>query len=211
MTPAARTCPSAAGKLRVAAVAAAMLVFATAAKEIELLDRWTGPAGKLREFNTVLIIGISADAEVRRSFEDQFVTLLRGRRIQAITSNSIVPELANPGDRESILAMVRDQQVDAAITVRAVPLADLNEKEWSTAWKARTAKAGTIRELVQETLPLSGDSADKYGVEAALWEAGGWTTIWAGRTGSYSRKQLAKQAGVLVRAIINDLSAEGLL
>jgi hypothetical protein len=197
--------------LLLAAPTAILLLLGAGGREIPLLDRWMGPTVKPGAFKTLLIIGISGNPEVRNHFEDQFVSHLRGRGVQAVTSYSIVPELRTPGDRERILRMIRDQDVDAAITVRAVPLADTTEAEWAGAWKRSAAEGGTIRELVQKTLPLSGQKARQYGVEVALWEADHWTKIWGARTGSYSRRQLTKRAGELVRTVMEDLTGAGLL
>ena len=62
--------------------------------EIYIADRWSAPNPDYDSYSNLLIIGISEDVQARKQFEYKFVSHLKGRGIEAVTSSSIVPDLA---------------------------------------------------------------------------------------------------------------------
>jgi hypothetical protein len=168
--------------LVVAALVAAVLPLQADGK-YKLVDRWQNPA-EHRTFKKFIIIGISDVKEARNQFENNFVSQLRGRNIAATASYTIVPSLVGIDDaeRDKILRAVEEQHIDGAITVRAVPLVDMTEEQWIAGWTKQIEGPGTLRELIEETLPLSGERAGKYGVELTVWDVEDRKRVWAGRT-----------------------------
>jgi len=185
---------------------AATAVLLGASGKYRLIDRWENPDDHLR-FKKFLVIGISDVKEARNQFENNFVSQLRGRDIAAMASYSIVPDLVGIDDaeRDKILAAIEKEKVDGVITVRAVRLKDLTEEEWIATWKRRVESGGTVRELIEETLPLTDDKVKKYGVELAVWDVATGTRFWAGRTNVLNRKQLSKGVPEFVRGVIGAL------
>ena len=107
----------------------AIAVFLVAARPDQtwLAEHWTNPDAPKRTFRKVMIVGITDDLKVRHHFEDKFVSHLRSRRIQAITSHSLVPDLGNIEAEDEIRREMASQEVDAVITVRLVSLDKSNE------------------------------------------------------------------------------------
>jgi hypothetical protein len=190
----------------------AVVVPADAAKEDHrLVSEWTEPDFGTPRFEKIFIIGIADLTEARKQFEDRFVSHLRSRNIDGVPSHGLVPQLDRVEDRTAIVVALEDLGVDAAITVRLVPLDDQTEKEWEDAWRRQTESKPRIRGLIEESLPPPEKKAKRYGVEVALWESGDWSMIWAARSDAYKRKELTKEAAYFVELTISSLRNTGLL
>jgi hypothetical protein len=185
---------------------AATIVLCGASGAYRLIDRWENPDDHVR-FKKFLVVGISDVKEARNQFENNFVTQLRGRDIGGMASYTIVPNLVGIDDaeRDKILTAIEEEKVDGVITVRAVPLKHVTEQAWSEAWNKQVESDGTIRELIEETLPLTDEKAKKYGVELAVWDVGSGVRVWAGRTNVLTRRQLTKGVPEFVRGVIGAL------
>jgi hypothetical protein len=164
------------------------------------------------EFRKLIVVGITDDLEARKNFENKFVSHLRGRGIGGVTSYSLVPDLAAEEDEERIVREIEAQGIDGAITVRVLGLREpLTVEAWIAAWDEATRGEADLRELIDESLPVSKSWAKRYGVEAALWKTEGWERIWAGRTEPMSRKQLRKRSGAFVQSVMDRLTGRALL
>jgi hypothetical protein len=186
-------------------------VGAGAKHRVSLDERWVDPNFQRQKFRKLLIVGISEDEEARKQFEFKFISHLRGRGIQGVTSRSLVPKLGGDLDRDGIVEELNRKGVDGAITVRVVPLKNRTKDEWAESWRAWVDRNETIRELVRKTLAEADPGARQYGVEVALWQSGKWTCIWAARTDALSRKQVNKGAGDFVQVVMDALREANLL
>jgi hypothetical protein len=122
-----------------------------------------------------------------------------------------VQNLTSVEDEKAVLDAIEDQEIDGAITVRVVPLKGIGEEQWAAQWKAAVESDGTVRELIDESLPLEGQKSKQYGVEAAVWETGEGLRIWAGRTNPYTVKQMRKGSGDFVQFVMRALKGANLL
>ena len=192
---------------RIGAVVLALVVWAAAAGEAGYRleeSRSIGEAAP-RRMAKVLVVGIADDPKVRNRFEDKLAVHLIGRGLKAMASHSIVPSLTAMEDRERILAALEKEGVDGAITVRAVGLDEIGETGWAAGWEAWVAKESTIRELIEQTLPLPPKRAKRYGIEFALWDARPGHLLWAARTGTCARKDLQSGVSELLQLAIDGL------
>ena len=165
-----------------------------------------------KEFRKLIVVGITDDLETRKQFENKFVSHLRGRGIGGVTSYSLVPDLTAEEDEERIVREILEQGIDGAITVRVIGLREeMTEEKWIAAWAAATEADGDLRELIDESLPVSDAWAKRYGVEAAMWETENWERIWAGRTDPQKRKTLKKHSGEFVQSVMDVLTNRSLL
>ena len=194
-------------------VLAAVVLVATATHAsdelLRLADREVLESPGDIHLTNVLVVGISDDRDIRNRFEDRFVTHLRGRGVQASASHSIVPDLTDLDDRDRILDAIYAEGVDAVLTVRAVRVERRGNAEWIAGWDAWSAAASTPRELIEASLPITGNRAKRYGVEFALWEIVGPRRLWAARSDVIKRKRLDDGAGDLLQAAIADLRDRG--
>jgi hypothetical protein len=197
--------------LTAAAILLAALAPAGAADGHRLVQSWTDPAYEGRRLQKIIVAGIAGLTEERKQFENMFLTHLRGRRIDGITSHSIVPQLDRIEDREALIRALQEKGIEGAITVRLVRLDDRSEEEWAEEWGRQPGSGIRILDLVEQTLPIPEQDAKRYGVEVALWEARDWKMVWAARSDSYKRKEIFDAAAPFVQRTMNALLDEGLL
>jgi hypothetical protein len=190
----------------VAALAAAS-VWATAGVLYELKEVRTADRPSQARLEKIIVVGMSDDSEVRHRFEDKLVTFLSGRGGKAMTSYPLVPSFKAIGDREHILQVLAEEGVDGVLTVRAVPMDDVSEAQWAGAWKATLAKGLTVREFIEQNLPMNHDAVKRFGVEFALWDRRTPGAIWSARSGVYTRNQLRAGVSDLLALVINEMRA----
>jgi hypothetical protein len=89
---------------------ATIVTLGTGAAKHRLEDRWTNPDHERREHKKLLIIAITEDREARGIFEDRFVSHLRGKSIEGVTSRSMVPVLTeiDESQREQIIKSIEE-------------------------------------------------------------------------------------------------------
>ena len=190
-----------------------MLLLALGAKERKLVERWTDPQFERHRFEKLLIIAVTDDAEARKNFENLFVSHLRGKGIEGVTSHSMVEDLTavDASARQELLHLIDEKKIDGAISVRAVPLKDIDEREWAARWSEEVRAGGTLRQLIEQTLPVARGKGRRYGIEAALWDANGWHRVWGGRTDPYTVEGMRKGAPEFVQFVMYALDLDGLV
>jgi hypothetical protein len=193
------------------AILAVVLPSIRAADDHKLVQTWVDPAYEGRRLHKVIVVCIAGLTLERKQFEDKFLTHLRGRNIDGITSHSIVPHLDEVEDREALIRALHAKGIEGAITVRLVRLDDQTEEEWAEAWGRQPGSGIRIRDLVEQTLPVPEEDAKHYGVEVALWEADQWNMVWAARSDTYRRHELKKAAAPFVQRTMIALIDEGIL
>ena len=195
----------------IAVLAMIAILLGTGAKNHRLVDRWENPEFEKRNFLKLLVIGITDDREARHGFEDLFVSHLRGKGIEGMTSYSLVRELGTVDNEKALIAILEDRDVDAAITVRAVPLKTLKEADWAKAWNAAVSSDQTVRDLVDETLPLASIKSKQYGLEVSLWDVENRQRVWGARSTPYTVKQMRKGTGSFVQMVMRGMEYNELL
>ena len=189
-----------------------LLGLGVGAAEHRLVETWIDLDRGAVQFRKLIVVGISADRETRNRFEDKFVTRLRVRDYEAVTSYSLVSDLAVVENRQSLIDSIDEERIDGAISVRVTRLEGADkEDEWSASWNDSLDAGTTLRTMIDESLPQTGEKAPRLGVEVALWDTRTQKCIWAGRTGTYKLKALRKGAGDIVAVIIDALERAKLL
>jgi hypothetical protein len=176
-----------------------------------LADRWSGPGSARPPFKKILVVCITRNAPRRRHYEDLFVSQIRGREAQGITSYPIVADLEHPGDRDKVLETLLAGGVDGVITARLVSLEDRDEKEWAEAWRKEVETVVPIRTYVAESLQSLPPEGSLYGVEFALWGVDSGQRLWAARSHPVKIKKIRKDANLLVQDVMTQLIYENRL
>ena len=187
------------------AILAASLASSAAAPIYQFADGRIHHELAPHRLSKLVIVAITDDREIRHRFEDKFATHLRSREIGAVTSYFVAPDLKAPGDRELILDALSKEKVDGAVTIRAVPLDDIDEKAWGAAWTAWADAPSTVRDLIDKTVPVAKKKAKRYGIEIALWDVETAQPLWAARTTTIGRRDLQESVGDLLQLTIDSL------
>ncbi len=102
--------------LRRCILAFVLILFAGCAST-QIVNEWREPDYIPPTFKKVVVLGISKEAALRRSFEDEFVAQLRGNGIQAVPSYQIIPE-EGQAPESRFLKAIKQSGADAAIMTR---------------------------------------------------------------------------------------------
>lgn len=152
MTPTEHPLSRRARRLALLAAAAASLQLAGCATGTHATGAWQEPRTAHAPFRNVLVVGVSPNSRMRRSFEQQMTDEIKAGGTGAIESVFVASELnAGPPTRETVEAMVRKTGVDAVLVTRLV---------------SRTAKAGRTEETADVKIgPQIEVVEDQHGVE----------------------------------------------
>ena len=192
-------------KLAPVALVAVAAFAITLASDLKLVDRWTASKLPSDPFKKILVVGITDDRVARGKFEDLFVSHLRGRGIEGVTSREIVPDLQKIDDADEIIEWIEEQNVDGVISVRVVFLKGTGEDAWNEHWDGWIEGDQSLEDLIDETLPLERTKSGKIGVEVALWDTEEEKRLWSARTSPLSKKRLRKAPPDFVQRVMNAL------
>jgi hypothetical protein len=100
-------------------VAAATAVTLAACASTELVNQWSNPAYTSPSFKKIMVIGVTKQAGIRRTFEDEFVAQLKAAGVSAIPSYLYIPQDGPVG--EAILKQaLKEAGADAVMITRLV-------------------------------------------------------------------------------------------
>jgi len=98
-------------------VAAALLLAGCAATKI--VNQWSDPSYAAASFKRIMVIGVSKQTSIRRTFEDEFVAQLRVAGTDAAPGYEFIPE-DGPAEEPRLARAVKQAGADAVITTRLV-------------------------------------------------------------------------------------------
>jgi hypothetical protein len=100
-------------------VAAATALTLAACASTELVNQWSNPAYTSPSFKKIMVIGVTKQAGIRRTFEDEFVAQLKAAGVSAIPSYLYIPQDGPVG--EAILKQaLKEAGADAVMITRLV-------------------------------------------------------------------------------------------
>ena len=106
--------------LRIFALAlAAALGLTACAASTKIVNQWVSPDYTSPRFRKIMVIGVSKQASIRRTFEDEFVTQLKAAGVEAVPSYLYIPE-DDQVDESHLRAAVKQAGADAVIITRLV-------------------------------------------------------------------------------------------
>jgi hypothetical protein len=106
--------------LRIFALAIAVaLGLAACAASTKIVNQWVSPDYTSPRFRKIMVIGVSKQPSIRRTFEDLFVTKLKAAGVDAVPSYLYIPEDGQV-DEGRLQAAVKQAGADAVIITRLV-------------------------------------------------------------------------------------------
>jgi hypothetical protein len=100
-------------------VAAATALTLAACASTELINQWSNPAYTSPSFKKIMVIGVTKQAGIRRTFEDEFVAQLKAAGVSAIPSYLYIPQDGPVG--EAVLKQaLKEAGADAVMITRLV-------------------------------------------------------------------------------------------
>ncbi len=95
----------------------AVSLFLAGCASTEIVNQWSDSAYRPRVFRRIIVLGVSKQASIRRTFEDEFVSQLKAAGHDAVPSYGYIAEDGQAGEAV-IREAVRKAAADAAIMTR---------------------------------------------------------------------------------------------
>jgi hypothetical protein len=195
-------------------LAVAVAVGLTAcAVSTKIINQWVSPDYASPRFKKIMVIGVSKQASIRRTFEDQFVTQLKAAGVDALPSYVYIPEDGQV-DEERLQAAVKQAGANAAIVTRLVRVEKKTQvtpgyyqppvvgfgfyRGYSAAW-------GGYYE------PPSVYQYDVYISETSLYDMAKNQLVWAGTVETTAPGDIDKEIERYVAIVIDALKSKHIL
>ncbi len=201
--------------LRIPLVATVLLAALCACATTELTNTWKDPAYQGGPVKKIMVVGISNQASVRRTFEDAFAEALRANRVEAVPSHNVVAEDGQMAE-EKLRAAVEQSGVDAVLITRMVE----KQSEIAVASAAPMPTIGVHRRSYSgyyssawsgyyEPVPVQ--QFDYIVAETTLFVPGNPEPVWSGTTRTVESKDIAAVTAGFAKPVIAALKKAGLI
>jgi hypothetical protein len=124
--------------LRIRLVTSGLLAALCGCATTELTNTWKDPQYHSGPVKKIMVVGISNQASVRRTFEDTFAEILKAKGVEAIPSHTLVPEDGQMTE-DKLRAAVQQSGASAVLITRMV------ERQTDTAVMPAPAPFGAYR------------------------------------------------------------------
>ncbi len=159
------------------------------------------------KINKVLVIGVSKKSEMRRMFEDEFVSQLRGRGVDGVASYTVLPS-DKMLEKEAIVEQLRSVDADACLITQLIAREDAAaekppEDPGLTSQYPRSYNYSQNRRYIMED--------DAVSLKTNLYNTASEKLIWSALSETFKRGSDEENIKGLINEITGELSKQGLL
>lgn len=206
-------------------LAAACLALLAACATTSLTSTWRDPGFAGGNLSKLLVVGITRDATIRRTFEDIFSAQLKSRGVQAIPSYTLIPQDGQV-DEATLKAAVKKSGADAVITTRVVGIDQRTATSPGYAYYGAPvypypyavgvpppgmAFYGYYANTWSYYQPPTTYSYEEATLETSLFDATSGKLVWVATTRTFETQAAAKASSELAKIIIDELTKEKLI
>jgi hypothetical protein len=176
-----------------------------------LTETWVDQNQQGKPLSDILVIALTDDEEVRRSFERKFVAQLEALGAEAISSAKVISMPADQKlEKDVILKVVREFQNDGVIITHLV---DLEEKEVYTPPPRPRREYYSDYSLVHRYTHEPGhySSNTLVHLETNLYDAKTEKLVWTGKSETWNPQSDEQMIDEVIRLVIKDLQKKNLL
>jgi hypothetical protein len=160
----------------------------------------------------ILIIGVTREEDVRRSFENKFVKEFSAAGVEAVSSFGLldIPE-DKKLEKKDILRVIDEQDNDAVIITRLI---GVDKKEvWEPIAPHRVNRGyyGYYNHAFDHAYGGVYRTHTFVKLETNLYNAKTEELIWSGRSETWNPKSNAKLLDEVIKTVIKDLEKKGLI
>ena len=165
-------------------------------------------------FKKVLVVGVTQNASVRRTFEDEFVKALLSRGVIAVPSYTLIPE-DGPVPEGRLAAVVRQVGADGVITSRViqvnqqVSVVPTGPAYWGPPWGFYGWYGGAWGPVY--AYPPQVVTQDVVYAEVRLYRAAADTLVWAATTSTFAPSNPRSESAAFANVILTQLAQRGLI
>ena len=192
-------------------LAAATALTLAACASTELVNQWSNPAYTSPSFKKVMVIGVTKQSGIRRTFEDEFVAQLAAMGVDALASYRSIPDYGETN--ENILKQAaREARADGLLLMRPVKV----EEKTSYPAVGPPISFGIFGSNVgAEWYGIPGASGpyryNQYTSETALYDVARNELVWTGTVQAKDPPNVQTAIKSYVQTITKALAAQNLL
>jgi hypothetical protein len=200
--------------LRIALAATVLIAALCGCATSELTNTWKDPQYHGPPVKKVMVVGISNQASVRRTFEDTFAEILKANGVQAIPSHTLVPQDGQMAE-DKLRAAVQQSGADAVLITRMV------ERQTDTAVAAAPPPIGAYRRTSYSGFyssawagyyePVTVQEFHYVVTETTLFAAEHPEPVWSGTTRTMESNDIRAATEGFAKPMIAAMKKEGLI
>jgi hypothetical protein len=184
-----------------------VVLCASGCASTQIINAWQDPKFSGPPLKRVMVIGVTRQAGIRRTFEDQFVSQLRAKGVDGVASYTLIPEDGEV-PKERLAQAVRESGVEGVLITRLVR-AEVQTQVYAAPY-AGPPYFGFYGYYSWAWVgyydPPQAYSYDVVTAETNLFDATSDTLIWSGTTQTFSARNVKKDAREFADVIIKALS-----
>jgi hypothetical protein len=167
-----------------------------------LVNEWHNPSSSGTSFHRVVVLGVTSEEGLRRTFEDEFVAQLKAAGVDAVPSYQYLPQEREPGE-EKIRGAVQEAGADAVLITRLVTVAP--RTQYSSVLYASPAFGFRHRCCVGWAGYSTVYQYEVYVAETNLYDGARNELAWSGMTQTTApgkvRKEMQEFAGLIIESL----------
>jgi hypothetical protein len=184
-----------------------VVLCASGCASTQIINAWQDPKFSGPPLKRVMVIGVTRQAGIRRTFEDQFVSQLRAKGVDGVASYTLIPEDGEV-PKERLAQAVRESEVEGVLITRLVR-AEVQTQVYAAPY-AGPPYFGFYGYYSWAWVGYydapQAYSYDVVTAETNLFDATSDTLIWSGTTQTFSARNVKKDAREFADVIIKALS-----
>ena len=191
----------------------------SACSSTSLVNRWSDPEYKGPALQKILVIGIIKDDIKRRSFEEEFASLISTPNRSGIASYTLLPDLKSADQKEEILAVVNKVGADGVmiVTLQGVskeqrdvpPSVDYYPAPGMGMGYGMYGYYGMSHTAVYRPGYTVTDTVVR--LDTKLFAVSSEKMIWAGKTESFNPSSSQSVVSELEKLVISDMKKSGMV
>ena len=176
-----------------------------------LVNQWRASDYRGGPFGNILVIGISDQEGIRRTFEDVFADKLRERGVAAVPGHRQLPSTGK-ADEQTLLKAVRDSAADGVLMTRVVGVD--TETRYIPGYIGMWPSPGFYGYYASAWAYYEPPRLEQYKIvtlETNLWDMRTKSLVWSGTTKTLQPGEVHKEVLELARVLIGALEQNGLI
>lgn len=194
---------------------AALLLLSAGCASTTLTSVWRNPSYSGGPFRSVLVMGISKEAGIRRIFEDEFSAKLRSVGVTAIPSYTLIPE-NGPAESTVLDAAIVKAGAQGMLVTRLLRIE--RRTDYAPGYVRTVPAVGYYRNFhgyySSTWVTYAPPQAYDYNIvalETNLWGAQGGELVWSGTTESFAPSNVRQATQEFSDVIIKALREQSLI
>ncbi len=189
-------------------------IVTSCASSTKIVNQWVNPEYRAPNFQKILVVGVSKQPSLRRTFEDEFVARLKAEGVDAVPSYRYIPEDGEVAEAR-LQEALRQAGADAALITRLVRV---EKKTEVVSGFYRPAPALTFGFYRGYTAfwhgyyePPRVYQYDVYISETSLYDLKGNQLVWSGIAQTIEPRDIDQEIKRYVDKVVDALKSKNLL